>query len=92
MLKKFLCLVWPKYRRNQQRIAWLILEGWEPYGFEGWAKTELHGLRRGGIVIYTHGAMVDYGSAPPQGDSVGWKYVHPTNVDHFYRAARKVKS
>lgn len=30
LLQKLFGLVWPKYKRRQQMIAWLTLEGWEP--------------------------------------------------------------
>jgi hypothetical protein len=29
-LHRILLAVWPPYRRRQEAIAWLILEGWEP--------------------------------------------------------------
>lgn len=92
MLRKFLCLVWPKYRRNQQRIAWLILEGWEPFGFEGWARTELYGLIRDKKCIRPHSSHVDnvYDVLGVGYDPVGWGHVEPKLVDHFYQVARKV--
>lgn len=30
LLQKLIGLLWPKYKRRQQMIAWLTLEGWEP--------------------------------------------------------------
>lgn len=84
--QKALCLLYPPYKKRQQMIAWLVLEGWEPKMIYASPDDQYHVIARDGCHIHwDSNRLYDERDINPSSPIVpsGWGGFKNRTLKHF---------